>query len=173
MLSVHLVATAAMAGLIWFVQVVHYPLFAGVGRDGFAAYEARHTRRTSWVVGPFMAVEGVAAIALFVWPVDGVGRGLPLLAGFPVRHLLIEELAEESLLVGSVAMLGLFGFMLSGFRMLTVFTGSEHRTWEVGEKWPQIILTVSGIVSLLITGIFPGWLSSGLLYVLESFSNLY
>jgi hypothetical protein len=41
---VHLAATAAMVGLIWFVQVVHYPLFASVGADEFVAYENAHTR---------------------------------------------------------------------------------------------------------------------------------
>lgn len=30
---VHLLATLAMAGLILFVQVVHYPLMARVGED--------------------------------------------------------------------------------------------------------------------------------------------
>ena len=47
LLSLHLAATAAMTGLIWFVQVVHYPLFAAVGADQFVAYEVAHQRRTS------------------------------------------------------------------------------------------------------------------------------
>ncbi len=50
-------ATLVMTGVIWFVQVVHYPLFASVGRSEFAAYEAEHTVRTGWVVGPPMLVE--------------------------------------------------------------------------------------------------------------------
>lgn len=77
LLSAHLAATAAMVGLIWFVQVVHYPLFAAVGTEGFAEYEARHARLTSFVVGPFMAVEGVSALLLFVAPPEGLGRALP------------------------------------------------------------------------------------------------
>lgn len=78
LLTVHLVATAAMAGLIWFVQVVHYPLFAAVGVEGFGAYEAQHQRRTSFVVGPAMAVEGVTALWLAAAPPVGLGRMLPL-----------------------------------------------------------------------------------------------
>lgn len=46
LLTTHLFATAAMVGLIWFVQVVHYPLFASVGADGFTDYETAHRRRT-------------------------------------------------------------------------------------------------------------------------------
>ncbi|MGC8548373.1 MAG: hypothetical protein ACP5M4_01625 [Acidobacteriaceae bacterium] len=58
-------ATLVMAGVIWFVQVVHYPLFARVGSSEFAAYEAEHTTRTGWVVGPPMLVEiATATLAL-------------------------------------------------------------------------------------------------------------
>ena len=71
-------STTAMVGLIWFVQVVHYPLFGSVGREAFVGYEAQHTRRTTLVVGPLMAVEGVTALMLAVWPPDGVPLALPL-----------------------------------------------------------------------------------------------
>jgi hypothetical protein len=66
LLIVHVAATWFMTGVIWFVQVVHYPLMAGVGRPGFAAYEAEHTRRTSWVVVVPMVVEAATAIALVI-----------------------------------------------------------------------------------------------------------
>lgn len=75
----HLLATAAMVGLIWFVQVVHYPLFAAVGPGGFAEYERLHQRRTSLVVGPLMAAEGSTAIWLVVAPPDGTSIALPLI----------------------------------------------------------------------------------------------
>lgn len=64
LLLVHAGATVAMAGLVWFVQLVHYPLFAGVGRDEFARYEAEHTRRTTWLVAPLMLAEAATALAL-------------------------------------------------------------------------------------------------------------
>jgi hypothetical protein len=62
----HAAATWAMVGLIWFVQVVHYPLFGRVGADAFPAYEREHQRRTTWVVMVLMPVELVTGIAL-VW----------------------------------------------------------------------------------------------------------
>jgi hypothetical protein len=85
LLAVHLLATAAMTGLIWFVQLVHYPLFDRVGPEQFTAYETAHQRRTAWVVGPFMAVEGVAALLVVAFVRDDVGLllaacGLVLLA---------------------------------------------------------------------------------------------
>lgn len=61
---VELLSTAYLTGLIWFVQVVHYPLFAAVGVDRFCDYEKRHVRLTSLVVGPPMLIEAASAIAL-------------------------------------------------------------------------------------------------------------
>jgi hypothetical protein len=49
-------STLYMTGLIWFVQVVHYPLFAYVAGD-FVRYEQLHTVRTGWVVAPVMLAE--------------------------------------------------------------------------------------------------------------------
>lgn len=66
LLLAHAGATLAMGGLVWFVQVVHYPLFARVGDQAFPAYEAAHTQRTTRVVAPLMLVEAVTAGALAV-----------------------------------------------------------------------------------------------------------
>ncbi len=66
LLLVHAGATIAMTGLIWFVQIVHYPLLARVGHGSFAEYEQAHTRRTAFIVGPIMLLEAAAAAALAV-----------------------------------------------------------------------------------------------------------
>lgn len=57
-------ATLFMTGLIWFVQVVHYPMFADVSSDRFAAYEVKHSKLTTFVVGPPMLLELVTVILL-------------------------------------------------------------------------------------------------------------
>ncbi len=83
-LGLHLVATVAMTGLIWFVQVVHYPLYTRVGEATFADFHEQHVRRTTMVVAPFMLTEaGTAAWLLLQPPADGgtltaVGFGLLL-----------------------------------------------------------------------------------------------
>ncbi len=61
LLLIQLAATAAMTGLIWFVQIVHYPLFDRVGREAFAVYEKDHQQRTGLVVAPLMALEMATA----------------------------------------------------------------------------------------------------------------
>ncbi len=65
-LVVHAVTTIAMAGLIWFVQIVHYPLFARVGTAEFDGYHEAHMARTGRVVVPLMLGELAAAGGLLV-----------------------------------------------------------------------------------------------------------
>lgn len=64
--SVNIASTLFLAGVIWFVQVVHYPLFASVGPNQFARYEIEHAGRTSWIVAPPMLIEAVTAL-LLIW----------------------------------------------------------------------------------------------------------
>ena len=61
-----------MVGLIWFVQIVHYPMFKDIGCDLFAAYEQKHQRLTTLVVGPVMLVELTAAMLLLNSGADSV-----------------------------------------------------------------------------------------------------
>jgi uncharacterized membrane protein len=71
-LLLQVASTLAMVGLIWFVQVVHYPLFAQVGRDGFRRYEMDHQRLTSYVVAPLMLTEMITAVLLCWWRPAGI-----------------------------------------------------------------------------------------------------
>jgi hypothetical protein len=66
-------ATLYMVGLIWCVQIVHYPLFAQVGTEGFAAYEAAHSRLITLVVGLPMLVELVTAGLLLFFRSPAIG----------------------------------------------------------------------------------------------------
>jgi hypothetical protein len=81
LLVLHAAMTLFMVGVIWFVQVVHYPLFSRVGQAAFPEYEHHHVRRTGWVVGLPMLVELATAIAI-VWCLGGplAWFGLGLLA---------------------------------------------------------------------------------------------
>ena len=81
----HLVATVFMVGLIWFVQVVHYPLFDRISGEASIQYAAEHQRRTAWVVGLPMLVEGITTLWLFFDPING--RLLPLLGGLVLLEI--------------------------------------------------------------------------------------
>ncbi len=71
-LLAHLAATLFMVGVIWFVQVVHYPLFSRVGPEKFSLYSEAHSRLTTYVVGPPMLVEALTALLLVFQRPEGV-----------------------------------------------------------------------------------------------------
>jgi hypothetical protein len=75
----NLASTLPLCGLIWFVQVVHYPLFANVGPDGFAIYEARHAAGTTTIVAPLMLAEALSTGVLVALRPELMSRRLAVL----------------------------------------------------------------------------------------------
>ncbi len=64
-------ATLLLTGIVAFVQVVHYPLFASVGEQHFTGYHEAHSRLTTRVVIVPMVVElATAWLLLFEPPGD-------------------------------------------------------------------------------------------------------
>lgn len=61
-----LCSTWYMTGVIWFVQVVHYPLFERIGATEFREYHLRHVSRTTRAVAPAMAIELATSVWLVV-----------------------------------------------------------------------------------------------------------
>lgn len=68
----HITATLVMVGVIWFVQIVHYPLFSRVGAGSFSLYSEAHSRLTTYVVGPPMLVEAATALLLVFRRPEGI-----------------------------------------------------------------------------------------------------
>ncbi|QEC49748.1 hypothetical protein FSW04_20680 [Baekduia soli] len=66
LLTANLVVAAALAGLIWTIQVVHYPLFALVGAADRLRYQAEHQRRIARLVLPLMVADVALAVAVLV-----------------------------------------------------------------------------------------------------------
>ena len=67
-LFAQLAATLYMVGVIWMVQLVHYPLYNRVGREAFPDYETRHNDGMTLVVGPAMLVEAATVALLALLP---------------------------------------------------------------------------------------------------------
>lgn len=59
----NLAITGALIGLIWTIQLVHYPAFRFVTAAEFVAFERFHTQRISLIVMPLMLAE----LALGLW----------------------------------------------------------------------------------------------------------
>lgn len=64
LIVVNAVATWMMVGVIWFVQVVHYPLLATVAPESAREVAVEHQARTSRVVMLPMAAEGFTSLWL-------------------------------------------------------------------------------------------------------------
>ncbi|MEQ1747942.1 MAG: hypothetical protein ABL974_00860 [Prosthecobacter sp.] len=58
--------TWILCGLIWTIQLVHYPLFKYVGQEQFRTYHAHHAWTISWLVIPLMLLEVVLTGWLFI-----------------------------------------------------------------------------------------------------------
>jgi len=99
--------------------------------------------------------------------------GFPLLAGFPPRAALWQELAGQSLAISFWVFLGLIGLLIAAFRTLAVFVmAEEHKTWELNESWVQSTMLGLGTIGLFILGIFPQVLQPFLINLPALFDHL-
>ena len=60
----HLVFTSTMVGIIWVIQLVHYPSFYFIRKDIFVSFQEFHTNKIAIVVVPVMLVELITGILL-------------------------------------------------------------------------------------------------------------
>lgn len=67
-LYAHVLSTLGMFGVIWFVQLVHYPLFEKADRSSYPEFAQAHNHRTSLVVIPLMLTELGTLIWILVAP---------------------------------------------------------------------------------------------------------
>lgn len=96
----HLTSSLVMVGMIWTVQLVHYPLMALVGAERFTAYEAAHAPRMAAVVMLPWTVQGITTAWLLVAPPAGVPIGLivaaAVLALLPVIVTVLASVPAHS-----------------------------------------------------------------------------
>jgi hypothetical protein len=57
LLLINLLLAALLSGLIWTIQLVHYPGFMDVGPDEYLTYQRNHMRNISLLVLPLMLAE--------------------------------------------------------------------------------------------------------------------
>lgn len=98
--------------------------------------------------------------------------GLPLLAGFPIRLSLMENLAQQSLVAVLWVVIGIAGFWLSGFRVLSAFVQSNQVEWKMEEGWPIVLLLSVGVIMLFLFGLFPHRFLLVLQGMLQAFEQL-
>lgn len=109
LLALHAAATWIMTGVIWFVQVVHYPLLSRIGAS-FTEYESEHVRRTMPLASSAMLAELILALWIALQPPAGLPHWMPytglallifLWAGtffvmVPLHHALSREQSQTN-----------------------------------------------------------------------------
>ena len=69
LIILNLSITLMMLGIIWFVQLIHYPLFSYADLENFKVFHSQHTRRITLLVAPLMISEAfIASLVLITMP---------------------------------------------------------------------------------------------------------
>ena len=66
MLVLHLIATSVMVGVIWVIQLVHYPSFHFIELKQYTTFQRFHMSRISYVVIPAMLTELFTLILIVI-----------------------------------------------------------------------------------------------------------
>jgi Domain of unknown function (DUF1772) len=103
LLVANLTVTSAMFGVIWVIQLVHYPMFAELNAAALPRWHAYHSSRISYLVAPLMVGELALSVG-FSWmapkPASFIALGLTVgvwLATFFLSVPLHESLARVEL----------------------------------------------------------------------------
>ncbi len=62
--SIYIFCSFYMTGVIWLIQLIHYPTFSQINESQFIAFHLRHSTMMSVLVGPVMLAELLAVSVL-------------------------------------------------------------------------------------------------------------
>lgn len=127
LLLLHAAATLYMAGLIWFVQLVHYPLMAKVGHEHYDDYQRHHERRTTLAVAPAMILEMATAVWLVMATPEWIA---PWLTWLGLGLLILIWLSTALLQVPCHKKLGV-GFDETAHRKLVASNWIRTALWSI------------------------------------------
>ena len=64
LLKVNLLSTSVMVGVIWVIQLLHYPSFHFINEKKYIEFQHFHMQRISFIVVPVMLIELASALLL-------------------------------------------------------------------------------------------------------------
>ena len=67
MLAMHLALASIMVGVIWVIQLVHYPSFRFTDREKYVSFQIFHMRKISFIVMPVMVLEFLSGLLLVLY----------------------------------------------------------------------------------------------------------
>lgn len=135
LLAVHAAATWYLVGLIWTIQIVHYPTFADIAADRYAAFQSTHMTRMGGIVGLAWLIEGITVLGVFFLAPDATAR---LLGG-------VGGLLECIVLAVTVrASIPAHEALLDGF------DETAHRRLVMTNWWRTIAWSARGAIALVL-----------------------
>lgn len=67
-IDIHFLSTAIMVGVIWVIQLIHYPSFHFIKESNYSKFQQFHMNRISIIVIPTMIIEIISGLLIF-WSV--------------------------------------------------------------------------------------------------------
>lgn len=130
-----LAATWILVGIMWFSQVVHYPLYKKI-KEGFVDYERAHIKRSAFLLAPLMIIEAVTAFMLIN---EAPGGALTTLAGLNLILLILIWLST-------------FLFQVSFHQKLSIRFSPKILRNLITSNWVRTSLwTLKGLLMICIT----------------------
>ncbi len=99
--------------------------------------------------------------------------GLPLLAGFPLRVAILEEIVLQSVVISWAIIAGFAGLWAAGLYSLSIFIRSESgwKNFFTTNVIINILVSV-GILALLVMGVFPQLYTNSMSNILLPYTHL-
>ena len=66
-LAMHLLVASIMVGVIWVIQLVHYPSFRFTDKEKYVSFQIFHMRNISFIVMPVMILEFLSGLVLVLY----------------------------------------------------------------------------------------------------------
>ncbi len=97
--------------------------------------------------------------------------GLPLLAVFPMRLFLLEQLVKVAPVTVLWVFIGNIGLFVAGLRLVSSMARSDQGA-QFDEKVIPAVFMALGTLAIIVVGVFPGWLTRNLVGLLDAFERL-
>ena len=65
--KVHFLSTSLMVGIIWVIQLLHYPAFHFIKQSDYVEFQHFHMKRISFIVVPVMIIEILSGFMLIYY----------------------------------------------------------------------------------------------------------
>lgn len=131
----HLAATWLLVGVIWTIQLVHYPSFSSIATETYATFQDRHMRSMGQLIGLPWLVEGICVLALFAFAPDTQTRVIATIGGL-----------LEAVIIGVT-----IGWAIPAHTALTAgFDPVAHRTLLRWNWVRTIAWTARGVIAVVL-----------------------